>query len=1028
VLEALIAERTLLAGIGAEVSQVTDVGGVDMYQSMAYDERNELVQTNYAVYAGENSLGVQSTQIYDSDGHLTSTLTYFNNQSEQAVYGSIDVPDGTVYLSTAGWSDTAETSTYNADGVVTSQTSWVGANNWKQIENNLQQGGTLSPNVTTIARLEVASSTTYTAFDHADNVTAYSFASAVPTVFGANYTVSYIKKDGYLQQSITGTPTVSGYVPATDTLYYNAFGQNIALSQTSASNSGAAQNVTRVFAYNTTGQILQSRGGSVSGTTFTATGGNGNSHFTYVNGQQVSDMDGAGDIGVLNTLTGFNAAAQGYVVQQGDTLASIAQTVYGNSSLGYIIGQANGLNSTSTLVVGQSISLPSVTTDSNTSTTFKPYNPGNIIGSTTPNLPSAPPPPPPPSGAGCSGLAEVVVIAVTAVVTYFTAGATSEMLYTEMGTTAAAASAGEVAVATVVGAAVGAAAGDAAGQLTGDAEGIRDGFSTSEVLQQGLMGAVSVGIGVGGQALGMGGVGGAAVEGAANYVADTEVDKVTGQAVHFSWTGLVASTIGSEAGAEANSLAGGGAWGDIADRAANDVTNREVSAGMGDSDVQSWKQVGEDIFGNALGNAAIVGINAYQAQSAQQTASFNATTKNLWNQDQAQFGEWSGGAAQGLNEMAFDQQAAALIAASPQLASADAYSTYTGVHGLPDADEGSSTPSNTWQSSNGDEYNLLSLPGYASYMETNADGTPYLFQQRTVTDLTPVTVTASPQYVTLDNAYFSNSALDQQNSIDLQLQDVLPGSQRWTELKQQQAATGLKSSDPVVVANANMAAMQLHMAQVQQEMQYNGGRPMPTVEDATPSLLAHQVQQRQLNAAFAPLVASVLLTGVAAGAVEPMPMEAPPMDRLEPVSLQQNSVQVSDVVPSTTAVDATPEVGAGNNGIPPKLYHYTNEAGMQGILDSETLNPSLKSINPNDVRYGNGQYLSDIAPGTMSPAQLSRAFINNPFQGARYTNFIEIDTTGLNVIQGRPGVYVVPNEVPLDLSGRITNSGQVLGQ
>ena len=110
------------------------------------------------------------------------------------------------------------------------------------------------------------------------------------------------------------------------------------------------------------------------------------------------------------------------------------------------------------------------------------------------------------------------------------------------------------------------------------------------------------------------------------------------------------------------------------------------------------------------------------------------------------------------------------------------------------------------------------------------------------------------------------------------------------------------------------------------------------------------------------------------------------------------------------------------------MYHYTNEAGMQGILDSENLNPSLKALNPNDERYGNGQYLSDIAPGTMTPAQLSRAFINNPFQGARYTNFIEIDTTGLNVIQGRPGVYVVPNEVPLDLSGRITNSGQVLGK
>jgi hypothetical protein len=67
-------------------------------------------------------------------------------------------------------------------------------------------------------------------------------------------------------------------------------------------------------------------------------------------------------------------------------------------------------------------------------------------------------------------------------------------------------------------------------------------------------------------------------------------------------------------------------------------------------------------------------------------------------------------------------------------------------------------------------------------------------------------------------------------------------------------------------------------------------------------------------------------------------------------------------------------------------------------------------------------------PGTMTPAQLSRAFINNPFQGARFTNFVEIDTSGLNVIQGRPGVYVFPNEAPLDLTGRVTNSGKVLGK
>jgi hypothetical protein len=59
----------------------------------------------------------------------------------------------------------------------------------------------------------------------------------------------------------------------------------------------------------------------------------------------------------------------------------------------------------------------------------------------------------------------------------------------------------------------------------------------------------------------------------------------------------------------------------------------------------------------------------------------------------------------------------------------------------------------------------------------------------------------------------------------------------------------------------------------------------------------------------------------------------------------------------------------------------------------------------------------------MSCAQLSRCFIGQPFQGQRFTNFVEIDITGLNVVKGRNGVFVVPNEAPLDLTGKIIRSG-----
>jgi ADP-ribosyltransferase of polymorphic toxin system len=117
--------------------------------------------------------------------------------------------------------------------------------------------------------------------------------------------------------------------------------------------------------------------------------------------------------------------------------------------------------------------------------------------------------------------------------------------------------------------------------------------------------------------------------------------------------------------------------------------------------------------------------------------------------------------------------------------------------------------------------------------------------------------------------------------------------------------------------------------------------------------------------------------------------------------------------------------GAAGGAEARSLFHYTNEAGHAGIIESEALNPSLKAVNPADVRYGNGQYLSDIVPGTQTPAQLSRQFLGMPFQGSRFAHFVEIDVGGLNVVRGRSGVFVVPNEVPLDQTGRILGSGPV---
>ena len=76
---------------------------------------------------------------------------------------------------------------------------------------------------------------------------------------------------------------------------------------------------------------------------------------------------------------------------------------------------------------------------------------------------------------------------------------------------------------------------------------------------------------------------------------------------------------------------------------------------------------------------------------------------------------------------------------------------------------------------------------------------------------------------------------------------------------------------------------------------------------------------------------------------------------------------------------------------------------MEGILQTKVIKPSLKELNPKDVRYGNGQYLSDIVPGTKTPSQLGRQFINVPNKH-KYTHYVAIDVSGLDVTKGRDGV------------------------
>ncbi|MGH8029049.1 MAG: hypothetical protein ACREO3_03845 [Arenimonas sp.] len=67
-------------------------------------------------------------------------------------------------------------------------------------------------------------------------------------------------------------------------------------------------------------------------------------HYVYVNGQSVAHLSEGGDLDVTSRLTAFDtqAGTGATTVQQDDTLQRIAQRVYGNAGMWYVL--ADGEN------------------------------------------------------------------------------------------------------------------------------------------------------------------------------------------------------------------------------------------------------------------------------------------------------------------------------------------------------------------------------------------------------------------------------------------------------------------------------------------------------------------------------------------------------------------------------------------------------------------------------------------------------------------------------------------------------------
>ncbi|PRN03014.1 hypothetical protein A0O30_19765 [Pseudomonas sp. LLC-1] len=380
-------------------------------------------------------------------------------------------------------------------------------------------------------------------------------------------------------------------------------------------------------------------------TTRVGTDSHSTQSYLYYQGAALANYGNLSAAQITDTLTPISEeypsrTPGNYVVNQGDTLASIAQAVWGDSKMWYLIADANGIDPAKALVVGDSIRIPNVVSSThNDATTFKPYNASDVIGDTTPK--PVFPPPPKPKKKKCGGLASVVMVVVAVVVAVYTAGAGAAAIASASSATVGAAG-GYAAVGTAAltggaitgistgamigGAIVGAAAGSAAAQLSGMAMGTVDSFSWRQVAASGLTGGISAGAGALARSAQAGSWARAAADvvkgkdalgytalGVFNYASSQVANRIVGLDNAFSWGGLAASALAANVSGQIVQPGVGGLVlrGQVAAHA-----NAFLKDKWFGGDKPNYSSVAADAFGNVLANVAFGAADSFRTLAA----------------------------------------------------------------------------------------------------------------------------------------------------------------------------------------------------------------------------------------------------------------------------------------------------------------------------------------------------------------------------------------------------------------------------
>jgi YD repeat-containing protein len=616
--------------------------------------------------------GISKQYIYDAANRLVETRSYFASGTEiESRLDGEGMPIG-VPMQIGGWLSGAEQFSYDADGRLVWQLTLDRANGLQGIRWEIG-GGDDATQRTSLTVLVTDSRVDYTAangtsgYDQLGRVSVYRYTSRDINNATHTYTSSYQRWEGYQEGTVTGTSTNNNYRATTNTLTYDGFGRLTKQVDNTPlpSNLGVLHDRARTYAYDGEGKVLSRREGTIESNVFTQvadnTGAKANFLYVHAAGQQQAELKEGGQIRTrsgytyntpqieaLNGRGNYAAGGGSVTVQQGETLQSLAQRVYGNSSLWYVLADANGLSDPEgQLVAGTQLNTPSVTVSSNDAQTFKPYNPNEAIGSTAPGLPFITPPP----KQSCNAVAMIIMVVVAIVVTVYTAGAAATAFSgasSVLGTAGAGAAGGIGAVgaaaltgggviagsgvvlgtgAAIAGAAVGGFVGSVAAQAVGSAMGVAS-FSWRSAAAAGVTAAITAGAGA--WLHGAGKVAEASkfytttdgvrsltqlgkfAQGVAAYGGGVVGSAATGQKTNFSWSAVAASAIGSfvsvKLGGRLSVLSGGETgpnflsdfMGSLVSGSVNASARRLMGLGR-----QDWEQITTDAFGNALGNAAV---------------------------------------------------------------------------------------------------------------------------------------------------------------------------------------------------------------------------------------------------------------------------------------------------------------------------------------------------------------------------------------------------------------------------------------